>query len=197
MSSPTLCIKNKNRVERLQTYFKVSTLKTSEKISSDNEDTSQQKTIGLPTFLGGKKKYAIWWKKFTAYTTLKKFAGALDKNFDLQNDPENITSTDEEKKKYKANVVRNNLAVACPTMAFLSEEDMEYLEDSATTNYPNGIAKNVVVSLSDHYRPADRLSAVEAETEMRGVKLGAKENPESYFKRVAVVKSKYRKEQNF
>ena len=81
----------------------------------------------------------------------------------MPSDPKNITCTDEQKKKYKANVAMNSLAVACLTMDFLSEEDMEYLKDLATTGYPNGIAKEVVKSLTNHYRPADRLSAVEAE----------------------------------
>ena len=95
-------------------------------MTSESEDTSYQKTISLPTFSGGKKAFAMWWKRFNAYATIKKFAGALDKNFTLPSDPENITGTDEEKKKKKANVVMNNLAIACLTMAFLSEEDMEY-----------------------------------------------------------------------
>ena len=164
---------------------------------SDNEETSQQKTISLPTFSGGKKKYAMWWKRFAAYAKIKKFNEALDKNFDLPSDPKNITGTDDEKKQLKKNLVMNDLAIACLTMAFVQEEDMEYIEDSATTNYPDGIAKDVVVNLTSHYRPADRLSAVEAETEMRSVKLGPKEDPESYFKRVAVVKSKFRKSKTF
>ena len=95
------------------------------------------------------------------------------------------------------NVIRNDLGIACLTMAFLSEEDMEFIEDSSTVLYPNGIAKDVVKSLTSNYHPADRLSAVEAETEMRGVKPWEKKDAESYFKRVAVVKSKYRKSKTF
>ena len=124
-------------------------------MSGEQDETSYQKTISLPTFSGGKKEYAIWWKRFTAYATIKKFAGALEKNFTLPSDPENITGTDTEKKKHKANVVMNDLAIACLTMAFLSEEDMEYLEDSATDKYPRGIANAVVESLTKLVLPTD------------------------------------------
>ena len=83
------------------------------------------------------------------------------------------------------------------TMAFLSKEDMEYLEDSATNKYENGVAKEVAESLLNAYRPKDRLSAVEAEQEMRKVKLTATMDPDNYFKKVAVVKSKYKKSKTF
>ena len=65
-------------------------------------------------------------------------------------------------------MIKNDLAISYLIMAFLSKEDMEYIEDSATVMYPNGIAKDAVESLTNNYRPSDRLSAVEAETEMRG-----------------------------
>ena len=52
-------------------------------------------------------------------------------------------------------------------------------------------------SLVKEYRPKDRLSVVEAETEQRKVKLRANENPEHYFKRLGVVKSKWKKSKIF
>ena len=88
---------------------------------------------------------------------MKNFSQALDKNFSLPSDPENLTGTDDKKNEDQKKVVKNNLAVACMTMAFLSEEDMEYLEDSATYKYENGVAKEVAESLLNAYRPKDRL----------------------------------------
>ena len=43
-------------------------------MSSEKEEA---KTVTLPTFSGGKKKYAIWWKRFQAYAIIKKFDDAL------------------------------------------------------------------------------------------------------------------------
>ena len=133
-------------------------------MSSEYGETAHQKTVSLPSFSGGKKKVTVWWKRFFAYATIKKFADALEEKFVLPADPEKITGLDKEIKEQTASLTRNDLAIACLTMAFLSEEDMEYIEDSATEEYPNGVAKSVIERLMKNYRPADRLSAVEAET---------------------------------
>ena len=127
---------------------------------------------------------------------MKNFAQALSKNFTLPSDPENLTGTDKKKEEDEKNFIKNNIAIACMTIAFLSEEDMEYLEDSATTKYENGVAKEVTESLLNAYRPKDRLSAVKAEQEMRKVKLTASMDPDNYFKKVAVVKSTIQKNQD-
>ena len=62
-------------------------------MSSDSETHS--KTVTLPTFQGGKKKFAVWWKRFLAYATLKKFAEALEPKFVLPSNPDNLTGTDD------------------------------------------------------------------------------------------------------
>ena len=161
------------------------------------ENEVEQKTVSLPSFSGKKKDYSIWWKRFTAYATIKKFDPALVDGFELPDDPENIKGTDEEKAALKKNVVMNNLAVACLTMALQTEEDLEYLDDSATVMYENGVAYEVANSLRKTHRPDDRLFAVEAETEMRRVKLNSTNDPDDYFKKVAVVKSKYKNSKVF
>ena len=46
-------------------------------------------------------------------------------------------------------------------MDFLSEEDMEYLEDSTTEMYPNGIVCNINARLMENYRPVDKFLAVD------------------------------------
>ena len=78
-------------------------------MSSEKEEA---KTVTLPTFSGGKKKYAIWWKRFQAYAIIKKFDDALDPNFALPADPKNITGTDEQTLEQVKKVTMNNLAIA-------------------------------------------------------------------------------------
>ena len=75
----------------------------------------------------------------------------MEPTFTLPSDPDNLVGTDEQKEEMKKNVVMNNLAIACLTMAFVSEEDMDYLEDSATVHYELGVAKDMVDSLLDEY----------------------------------------------
>ena len=76
-------------------------------------------------------------------------------------------------------------------MLFTEPKDIEYIDDSATTSYPNNIAREIMKALRKEYRSKDRPSAVEAETELSSVLLGKTENPDRYFKRLGVVKSKW------
>ena len=64
-----------------------------------SSDEKEQKSISLPTFLGKKKDFTIWWKRFNAYATIKNFSQALDKNFSLPSDPENLTGDADKKGK--------------------------------------------------------------------------------------------------
>ena len=64
-------------------------------------EEKEQKSISLPTFSGKKKDFNIWWKRFNAYATMKNFSQALDKNFSLPSDPENLTGTDDKKEEDK------------------------------------------------------------------------------------------------
>ena len=91
-------------------------------------EDKEQKSISLPTFSGKKKDFNIWWKHFNAYETMKNFAPALNKNFPLPSNPENLTGIYEKKEEDEKKVIKNNLAIACMKMAFLSKEDVEYLK---------------------------------------------------------------------
>ena len=53
----------------------------------------------------------------------------------LPSDPDNLTVADKEKKKVKVKITKNDLAIACLTMAFQDEEDLECVEDSSTNNW--------------------------------------------------------------
>ena len=117
------------------------------------ESSTQQKTVSLPSFSGTKKDYAIWIRRFNAYATLKKFNEALEEAFVLPTDPSNLTTTGDAKEKEQKAIIANDLAVACLTMSFTEPEDLEYVDDSATTKYPNGIAKEVMKALTKEYRP--------------------------------------------
>ena len=164
---------------------------------SDKSSSTQQKTVSLLSLSGTKRDYAIWIRRFNTYATLKKFNEALEEAFVLPTDLSNLTTTGDALEKEQKAVIANNLAVACLTMSFTKPEDLEYVDDSSTTEYTNGVAREVMKALSKEYRPKDRLSAVEAETKMRSVKLKKNENPDRYFKRLGVVKSKWKKSKTF
>ena len=69
-------------------------------------EEKEQKSISLPTFSGKKKNFNIQLKRFNAYATMKNFAQALSKNFTLPSDPENLTETDEKRKKIRRKLSR-------------------------------------------------------------------------------------------
>ena len=161
------------------------------------EKSIDNKTVSLPSFLGEKKDYEVWLKRFTAYATLKGFSVALRDTHVLPTDPEALTTTGDAKEKEEKAITQNNLAIACMTMSFTKLEDMDSIEDSATAKYPNGVASEVIKILATEYNPKDTLSAVEAETTIRKVKLSATGNPDKYFKKISVVKSKFRKSKKF
>ena len=164
---------------------------------SAEEKGPDSKTVTLPSFSGEKKDYEVWLKRFVAYATLKSFSPALQDTHVLPADPENLTTTGEDKKKEQKAIAQNSLAIACLTMSFTKLEDLDSIEDSASTGYPGGVAHEVMKILATEYNPKDTLSAVEAETAMRKVKLSATGNPDKYFKKINVVKSKYRKSKKF
>ena len=72
---------------------------------------------------------------------LRSLVKCWKKHFVLPTDPLNLTTTGDAKEKEQKAIIANDLTVACLTMSFTEPEDLEYVDDSATSNYPNGIAK--------------------------------------------------------
>ena len=131
------------------------------------------KALSLPAFTGEKDDYAIWLRKFNNYAVIKNFARALKNNFTLPDDPEGTLLSEKEKKA----VEMNELAIACLTMSFMTDEDIQIVEQSSTEDYPDGISRVVMKEMQDHYRPMDRIAVIEAETEMRELRMSENEDP--------------------
>ena len=98
--------------------------------------STKNKTVTLPSFPGEKKDYEVWLKRFTTYATLKGFSVALKDTHNLPADPEALATTGDAKDKVEKAIVQNNLAIACMTMSFTKLEDMDSIEDLATTKLP-------------------------------------------------------------
>ena len=82
-------------------------------------------------------------------------------------------------------------------MAFTTAEDMEFVDMLATTEYPQGQAKEVIKTLRKKYRPQDWISTVEAEAELMNLKMKGNRNPDEYFRKLAVIKNKYKDSKSF
>ena len=127
-----------------------------------DEDNKLSNAIKIPVFSGKERDFHVWWVQFQAYCTMKKIAESLKEDFDLPADPTTITETDTEIKKLKNLVAQNAAAVACLTIAFTTSELLEFCTDSATDEYPAGIAKDIVKKLFTKYHLVDVVAGVEA-----------------------------------
>ena len=156
-------------------------------------DASQNKAIVLPTFSGKVKDYAVYWPRFEAYATLKGFESVLLKSTSkLPADPNVLDNDPDVKKEEELAIKLNNLAIASFTMSFTTGELMEFIEDAKTPEYGGGRADLVVENLKRKYRPTDRIAGVEAEMELINLKMNKNEDPDKYFRKLAVLKNKYR-----
>lgn len=89
-------------------------------MNEDNlmSEPKEKTSVVLPTFNGKADKFGVFWPRFQAYATIKKFQKLLDENkHGLPADPENLSSGDAGKAE-KASIEANQLAVASFTMAF-------------------------------------------------------------------------------
>ena len=152
-----------------------------------NKDTKTNSVVKLPTFRGGKDKWKIYWPKIRAYMRMMGLQEALDLDFELPDDPNNVTRTDVEKKKMKKNIVVNNAAVAVLTLSFYNPKLIRYCTESETEAYPGGIAQEIIWKLFAKYRPIDCVAEVEAELEVTELRFKVGRNPEEYFMDLALL----------
>ena len=156
-------------------------------------DSNTKMSISLPTFNGKDSEFAVFWPRFRAYATVKKFSKALtETTCGLPDDPSDDSLDDATKKLIEV----NNLAVASFTMSFTTAGLMEHIEASKTEIYQEGIAHVIVEEMMKKYRPRDRIAGVEAEKELMKLKMKNKSNPDKYFNKLAVLKNKYRSNVN-
>ena len=162
-----------------------------------NEDSKTNSVVKLPTFKGGKDQWNMYWPKIRAYMRMKGLQEALNPDFELPDDPENLTGTDSEKKAQKKNIVLNNAAVAVLTVSFDHPELIRYCTESETEEYPGGIAREIVRKLFSKYRPIDCVAEVEAELDLTELRFKSGRNPEEYFTDLALLRNQYKDSKKF
>ena len=90
-----------------------------------SDDTSGK--ISLPSFNADHEDFALWWMRFKAYGLVKGFSQALTsvKEDSLPASADDLLDlTQEDGKKANVALSRNDLAIACVTMAFTNESLM-------------------------------------------------------------------------
>lgn len=143
----------------------------------------------------GKHNFDAWRKRFFAHLTVLGCEDAINASHELPEDPKNIPEA--RKDELKKNIKANNMAVAALTLAFTHAEHLEFVDDSATEAYPQGIASIIMSKLMRRINPDDDIVKVEAEIELAKLHFSPKTNPDHFFTKLTVIKSRYKSSRKF
>ena len=106
-------------------------------------------------------------------------------------EPTALSTDDDVLKKHKFKIGSNAACSAALTLAFTTPTLLEMITSTETTVYKGGIAKDTVKKLFCKCRPNDIISSVEAEAELSELKFKEGKNPERFFEKLAILKTKY------
>ena len=85
--------------------------------------------------------FQTWWMRFQAYAKIHKFKEAIAVTVDANLPDKDSDALDETTDKDKILAKRRNeIAMASLTMAFTKEEQMGYIYEAQTDDYPDGVA---------------------------------------------------------
>ena len=113
------------------------------------EDSTETKTVKVPSFDGDETNYQRWWMRFKAYAKMTGFHKALEitPEVDLPStEAEALTltgSTDDEKKQLAA-VKRNDTAISSLTLAFTTDELLDMILEAQDKDWSDGLACKVI-----------------------------------------------------
>ena len=161
-----------------------------------SETEGESKSIRIPTFNGNEDQYQKWWIRFKAYAKLAGFSKALvdTPEADLPGDnmeAEALTGSDDATVKKRSAVLRNDKAISSFTLAFETNELLDMVIESQSTEWPEGQAWTVVKKLQKKYRPCDTMAMVDERIALNEIKMKKNEDPSKLFERIKAVETKY------
>ena len=121
-------------------------------------ESSQEKSVRLPTFNGDDKNFQLWWMCFCVYARVYKFLQATKRMPDPDLPASKgaaIDATTEDGKKQIAAKKANKVCMANLTMAFTSEKLLGLIYKSVTADWLEGLAHQVINTLFKKYMPQD------------------------------------------
>jgi len=161
-----------------------------------SSETNDNKTVRVPTFNGDKEKFQAWWIRFKAYAKVAGFSTAIttDPEVDLpanQVEANSLTGSDANTKKKQAAVSRNDAAMANLTLAFTSDELLGMIITAQTSDWPDGLACDVIKDLFKKYKPEDIMSLVDEKVELAKIRMSPNEEPKKLFDRIIAVETRF------
>ena len=158
-----------------------------------SETPTHRVSLKAPSFKKD-SNFQMWRLRMLAFLELHGLAyclEAIDPELPANSqDPIDI-STDEGKRQAKAKK-DNYLTVAYLQAAMIEDDDMATMMEASSSNWPHGIAYEVMQKLDVKYEPNDFVTMIERNDEIAALKLGKKESPEKLFQAINMLNNKYK-----
>ena len=149
----------------------------------------------LPKFTGREKDFEVFWPRFEAYAVVKGFVHLLIKEqaeLELPEGYSDFSADADTAKKQKQALKLNDRAMAAFTLAFTDAVHMNYIHSSKDNEgFPYGLAYLVTEKLMKRYRPMDKITEVDAKTDLRRVKMSKSDTPDDFINKFLSLKSRY------
>ena len=167
--------------------------------------TNEESTsLRVPVFNGEEKKFQSWWIKFQAYARVKGFHGVLSDSGitieeedieTLENKPSHGSGTTgartaDEEKQLKLGK-KNLTAMAHLTMAFGTEALLNKISVVSSSDWPGGLAFQLVDLIKEKCAPKDRMAVVERTRKMNAVQLNKGADPANLFEQIKSVENQF------
>ena len=164
----------------------------------DDDDKLSTKSVKLPVFSGDHKHFQTWWFRFSAFATVWKFKQAVGQTEDpdLPASEGAALNTDANTaEKQKMAKKRNAIAFANLTTALDSPSLIGILMRAQTTEWPSGLACNVIKQLFEKYEPKDTVSLIDMNRLKQKIGLtNAQGNPQEMFEQMAAIENQFKTE---
>ena len=164
----------------------------------DDDDKLSTKSVKLPVFSGDHKHFQTWWFRFSAFATVWKFKQAVGQTEDpdLPASEGAALNTDANiAEKQKMAKKRNAIAFANLTTALDSPSLIGILMRAQTTEWPSGLACNVIKQLFEKYEPKDTVPLIDMNRLKQKIGLtNAQGNPQEMFEQMAAIENQFKTE---
>ena len=146
--------------------------------------------LTVPRFDGTQSEFLTWWMQFSAFATVGRFGEAIGttQEVDLPATEATALSADPDiAKRQKAAKWRNNMAIAQLTLAFSKGTLMNIILNAGTTDWPRGLAWNVIKKLYERFNPKDPMTRVEIRASLSNLRMRSNDDPAQLFEQIHTI----------
>ena len=165
-------------------------------------ESSKDQMVKLPSFDGKRESFSLYWAKLRSYAKIKKcetgigriVKGVATKDPHLptrEDEVEALDPANETDKKKIRSASHNDIMMACYIMSFATAGLLRMIEKSKSEEWPSGQAWMVTKLLLKKYKPTDRISKSELDSDLMNLKLKVENDPATLFEAIAALEVQY------